>query len=359
MAKIAIVSDIHLGTRQYGLKERSQDFLAAFSDVASKVVAKHPDALIIGGDLFDSPRPDAASVLSAMKSVAVVRKAGIPVYGIDGNHDMSGGNWLRVAGIEPLDHLRSVEIGGRRIRGVHYLGGRDLISTLSMLADSGEKCDVLTMHFALHEMNGGGTADTGVAELSPILDKMGVKCVLMGHVHIPSARMFNGIMFVNPGSTELKSSNEPRDKYFFMVDLDDYSCREVPVKTREIVDVEIASEEKLVEFQNMLRKEAAAGGDRALYNVIADADMEDVFKRLSQSVKETGAVARIVICARQDRDVAPMVDRQEGMSTLESAIEARFPADSQEAKLVGAFLRSPDSASIHMIVERFMKGEAV
>ena len=40
MARIALVSDVHLGTRQYGLKERYEDFLDAFREFGkSSVVA--------------------------------------------------------------------------------------------------------------------------------------------------------------------------------------------------------------------------------------------------------------------------------------------------------------------------------
>ena len=54
------------------------------------------------------------------------------------------------------------------------------------------------------------------------------------------------------------------------------------------------------------------------------------------------------------RDVAPVVDRNESVATLESAIEARFPKDSDEAKLTAAMLHSPEPSAIHLIVEKFM-----
>lgn len=361
--RIALVSDAHLGTRQYGLKERYDDFLASFENFGTSVADQRVGAVVIGGDLFDSPRPDAHSVLIAKNVVRDMQSSGTPVWGIDGNHDLAGGDWLRVIGVNPLPDAMVVDMGGVRVVGLSYRNGRDLVAELKEMADAGMKADVLVAHFALAEMNGGGSADTGVRELCPLLEKMGVKCVMMGHVHIPEARTWNGILFVNPGSTEMKSSNEPHDKFYFVVDTDTWTATEVRLETRQVETVEIEDEEGLVSFQMSLENEAK---DRAsivnipkqvFYQVIADDAVEDVFKRLSKAIHDTGALARIVMRSSRARDVAPVVDRAESVATLESAIEARFPKDSQEARLTASFLHSPDPSAIHLVVKRFMDGE--
>lgn len=210
MAKIALVSDVHLGTRQYGIKERYEDFLTAFENFGDSVVGQHVDAVVIGGDLFDSPRPDAYSVRFAKKVVNDIKMSGFsgtPVVGIDGNHDLAGGDWLRVIGVTPFPDVMVTDLCGVRAVGLSYRNGRDLVAAIKEMADCAMKADILVAHFALAEMNGGGSADTGVRELCPLLEKMGVKCVLMGHVHIPEARKWNGILFVNPGSTEIERSH--------------------------------------------------------------------------------------------------------------------------------------------------------
>lgn len=364
MAKIALVSDVHLGTRQYGLKERYEDFIASFRAIGESVVNMKPDALVIGGDLFDSPRPDARSVYEAKRVIEKVTSAGIEVYGIDGNHDLADGYWLATIGARELLPYEGTEVGdtGVTMCGVNYLNGRDLIAKLEDMIDKGVKADILVAHFALAEMNGGGTADTGVQELSPLLDKLGVKSVFMGHVHIPDVRTWNGVLYVNPGSTEMKSYNEPRDKFFMVVDTDNLkpeAVEKVLIPTRKVVDVELNSEDDVIAFKARLQDDEKNGVSRftngPLYNVIADAELEDVFKRVSQFVKETNALCRIVVCAKRDRDVAPVIDRKESVATLESAIEARFPIESQEARLISDMLRSPEPSAIHARVEKFMQ----
>ena len=359
MAKIAIVSDIHLGTRQYGLKERYEDFHSSFEEFGKSLRGYRLDAVVIGGDLFDSPRPDANSVLVAQDVVKVIRECG-PVYGIDGNHDLSNGDWLRVIGVEPLGDGQVAKVGDLKMCGLHYRNGRDFIAAIRDMVDRGVKADILVAHFALAEMGGGGTSDTGVQEICPLLEKIGVKCVLMGHIHIPEARMWNGILFVNPGSTEMKSSNEPRDKYYFVVDTDTWSATEVPIMTRPIADDEITNEADVEKFREDLTYEMDMEDKleiRPFHQVIADDSIEDVYKRVAQIVHDTGAIARIVTRSSKARDLAPVVDRKESVASLESAVEARFPKESDEAKLTVSYLHSSDPASVHLITEKYLKGE--
>ena len=366
MAKIALVSDVHLGTRQYGIKERYDDFLTAFKNVGKSIKDHKVDMVVIGGDLFDSPRPDANSVLQAQYVVSGLLDAGIDVIGIDGNHDLSDCGWLRLVGVNALfDGVPALERHGVKIVGINYKNGRDLIEEIQRLIDEGIKTDILVAHFALAEMNGGGSADTCVRELSPMLDKLGVKAVLMGHVHIPDCRKWNGVLYVNPGSTEMKSMNEPQEKYYFILDTDTWEAVPVPIVTREMRTVEVQDEVALKKLQDDLEAESQRmvdvpnginGVRRPFYHLIVDDSIDDAFKRTAKIVHDTGALARIVMRSSRARDLAPVVDRKEGVATLESAIEARFPKGSDEAKLTAAMLHSPEPSSIHLICERYMEG---
>ena len=124
--------------------------------------------------------------------------------------------------------------------------------------------------------------------------------------------------------------------------------------------VEIAEEGDLLRLQGALEAEAkrVANGEqekRPFYQIVADDSIDDAFKRLAKAVHDTGAIARIVMRSSRARDLAPVVDRAESVATLESAIEARFPKESDEAKLTAAMLHSPEPSSIHLICEKYMK----
>lgn len=360
MAKIALISDVHLGTKQYGIKERYQDFLDSFRNFGDSVYGV--DAVVIGGDLFDSPRPDAHSVLCAQKVVGNLKRFGCRVLGIDGNHDLASGDWLRAVGVEPFDDCSLAQVGHAVISGLHYRNGRDLVAEIQRMADAGMKADILVAHFALAEMNGGGSADTGVQELSPFLEKMGVKCVMMGHVHIPDHRKWNGVLYMNPGSTEMKASNEPKEKYYFVVDTETWEVEEKLLETRKVEEVEIASETDFQMFMERLTNEAKEAanqvppGKRPFYQVIADDTVDDAFKRLAKVVQETSSIARIVMRSNKARDLAPAVDRREaGLATIQSAIEARFPKDSPEYRLALELSAAPMSAD--QICRRVLEGD--
>ena len=359
MAKILFTADNHLGARLVGVKERYGDFLRAFENVGEVALREHPEALVMGGDLFDSTRPDGECVLAAQRVIDKVWSGGVQVYGIDGNHDYADGSWLLAVKSRLLTE-QPTYIGGKRFIGVNYRNGADFLETLTTMADMGVQADVLVCHIALAEMNGGGgMADASVVELTPILRKIGVKLVLMGHVHIPDVRDFNGITYVSPGSTEVKSLGEPEKKYVMSIDLDTNEVEEIPLKTRKQIEVELATEEDLEKFLGSLTPLDAGTVDSApMYRIRASAALDEAYKRLSKAVKDNGLIAKVEVRALgESEQVRQVVERQAGLVTLESAVEQFFPKDSVEAGLVMDMLRSPETSRVREIAVGFVEGE--
>ena len=361
MARIALVSDVHLGTQQYGLKERYEDFLESFRRFGADVVKEKPDAVIIGGDLFDSSRPDAKEVFCAQQVVGRIKAAGIPVFGIDGNHDLVDGYWLRTIGAERLLESETVDIEGTHVSGMSFRSGQDFVDTIRDMGERRMKVDVLVAHFALAEIIGGrtGTADASVQELTPLLKKLGCKFVLMGHVHITDVHEWNGITFVNPGSTEMKSAQERNEKFWMLVDTDSGEVKPIPLKTRPVEFVDIATEDDMASFTRRIERESRRDPETpaVFYHVIANNDIHDAFNRLAKIVHDNSALARIAMRAVADRDVVPAADGRGSVATLESAILDRFPKESDEARLASSVLHSPEPSAIHLIINRFMCGE--
>lgn len=90
---LAHVSDIHLGRRQYGLEARAKDYEKAFMRVVDKLVElkkeKDLEAVLVTGDVFDSPRPTPSMYMAAIEGFAKLRDSGLKVFAIRGNHDAS------------------------------------------------------------------------------------------------------------------------------------------------------------------------------------------------------------------------------------------------------------------------------
>ena len=84
--KIAIISDLHLGFRQYGLIERENDFYNQLYKVRNEINKHEPDMVIIAGDLFDKPNPSPAAINAYREGIGELDTDIICT--IKGNHTM-------------------------------------------------------------------------------------------------------------------------------------------------------------------------------------------------------------------------------------------------------------------------------
>jgi DNA repair exonuclease SbcCD nuclease subunit len=93
--KIAHLSDIHLGFRQFhrltphGINQREADIANAFRLAVDGLIEARPDALVVAGDLFHAVRPTNAAIIFAFRQFQRLREAlpGAPIVVIAGNHD--------------------------------------------------------------------------------------------------------------------------------------------------------------------------------------------------------------------------------------------------------------------------------
>ena len=93
---LAHLSDLHLGYRSgrrvnsHGVNWREQDGYVAFKRVVDEILAdKTIDFVLIAGDVFHTPTPSVRTVYVAQKQIRRLADAGLPVYILTGNHDVS------------------------------------------------------------------------------------------------------------------------------------------------------------------------------------------------------------------------------------------------------------------------------
>ena len=60
--KIGIISDLHLGYRQYGLKDRENDFYTQYKKCIKTIVEEECDYAIFAGDIFDTHKPSTVAI---------------------------------------------------------------------------------------------------------------------------------------------------------------------------------------------------------------------------------------------------------------------------------------------------------
>ncbi|MBD3333901.1 MAG: hypothetical protein GF355_00110, partial [Candidatus Eisenbacteria bacterium] len=92
--KILHLSDLHLGYRPRGLGDRARDHRRVRDQVLSRSVAwclgdarEAVGAVLITGDLFESPHPEPALVEAVLDDLSRLSGRGIPVITVPGNHD--------------------------------------------------------------------------------------------------------------------------------------------------------------------------------------------------------------------------------------------------------------------------------
>ena len=95
MTKLLHTGDTHLGYRQYHSPARREDFLAAFERVVADAIEADVDAVVHAGDLFDDRQPALSDVMGALSALRTLADAGVPFYGVVGNHESKrDSQWL-------------------------------------------------------------------------------------------------------------------------------------------------------------------------------------------------------------------------------------------------------------------------
>lgn len=90
--KIIYATDQHIKGRNHG--SRLDDFPAAMNRKMDELVEvclyEQPDALVLGGDLYDTPRVSFSLIITMARKLRKIRKLGIPIFLVPGNHDLYG-----------------------------------------------------------------------------------------------------------------------------------------------------------------------------------------------------------------------------------------------------------------------------
>lgn len=355
--KIMHVADLHLGCRMYGSQQREEDFYDALGKVGKIAKDENVDAVLIAGDMFDTAKPPARAVCVLSELVADMRTRGVDVLGIEGNHDATEDNyWLRVCGIEPLDGSPYYNsLNGVRVAGFNHRPTERLLDEMESFANDcetrGEKWPVVALHIGLAEMGSGFNPDASALQLVPLLKRIGCRYLAMGHIHIPMEQFFDGISFVQPGSLELKSIDEPSAKLVEIVEIDDDGTvrqKQVPYQTRNVVHVSIQTDDDVAKLAN----EVAKVRDSFVVAFVSKG-VTDGIARVTEILSACSS-CRVVPRASLDETVMTF-ERKKAMNFLMDAITAYFPKDSMRYNLTTRIISTGDPRSA---VEDFMNSDA-
>lgn len=255
--KVAIISDLHLGFRQYGSMEREEDFYRQFFNVCKEIKEHSPEIVIIAGDLFDKPNPTPAAInayregIGNLNSILCVTKGNHTMilreghYSIDeyfGADEFEGYYYLDdetmttfLHGMQSnydLEFSEYVNKPNVLVTGITYRYNSDLdefIKVQKELAEKDLKEDaaykILVVHQSFKEFCGFVGEELSIEDI----DYSPYDAVICGHIHSRFNTVLpDGTLFIQPGSIERMNTTEALDeekngKGFYLLDTEDNS----------------------------------------------------------------------------------------------------------------------------------------
>jgi exonuclease SbcD len=249
------IADTHLGYEQYGVRERFNDFTQAFWQIIDDAIQRSVDFLVIAGDLFQKRAIDARTLIHAISGLQRLKEQGIPVIGIEGNHDRSyyrdGISWLQFLchqgyitllapemqdGIPLIKSWNSESMlgshidlldGRLRIYGLPWQGAataRSLEGITQSLKEKRAEEEASGVEYRLLMMHTGIDGEVPRVQGLPTMTQFQplhecIDYLALGHVHKPYE--YDGWIY-NPGSSETCSAEESQweQRGYYYVEID-------------------------------------------------------------------------------------------------------------------------------------------
>ena len=361
------VGDVHAGYRQYGYVRRALDIEDALRRIVDAAVAQKVDLVVFPGDLYDSTHPPPETVLVVRAEVNRLRSAGIGVFAIDGNHDMSGSSWMRLSDIGPGTEVLQTEHGfayrrlqwqGFTMVGFDYMRASQIKAALQDWALAGTKADVLVLHQGIFEaaphMDAG---ELSTKDILAVARPAGVRYVAMGHYH--DFKMFSedGVVFCYPGSIERTAVNEAAEKKVALVSLERGastapSVELVRIPGRPFAGFDIRSEEDVEKFREFLD----AAVDVPFVHARYDSSMPDVAARLEAAIGGR-FMFRFVPATAVDPGDGMEWAKEAASESLTDLVSRSYAGDTAEHELILQLLANP--GNLANIVKAFLKGRGL
>lgn len=220
MARVALLSDTHLGYTQYNNPAREEDFFAAFEQGISNALDEGVEAVLHGGDFFQDSRPTPDTLGRTIDQLKRLREADIPFFTVVGNHE--GTNQMQWTDI--LSRLglcirlgrEPVVVGDTAYYGQDYVSPSRRFELHYDFEPSDAEYSVLVAHGRFSQLTAGNW------DLERLMAESEVKfdAILCGDDHKPAERHLEQTLVLYPGSTERTDAGqrEPRRMCYVTTD---------------------------------------------------------------------------------------------------------------------------------------------
>lgn len=247
--KLAIISDCHIGKRQYRTDENNYnkfewigyDALKQNVDIIKK---ENPDLVINAGDIFETPNPSVLAMTHYIEAMNDLKD--IPTMTILGNHDFSFANMdNHCSAVSIANHtyfadydIKSVEIDDICFIMMPYIYGKS-----DVIADYLNKCRRTALDskcskkiLITHGVTDKYAKDSLIGDPISLSDGL-VKLfdlVIIGHIHTPYSYTQNNTLVISPGAMIDYQAYEDRTGPIIL-DTDTMEWHKIYVKTPHII----------------------------------------------------------------------------------------------------------------------------
>ncbi len=249
MPKLLHTADLHLGSPISGLPESVAEQVrdGLFETLARLVDTANDegvDAMLIAGDLFDSPTPPRSI---AQRAFELLGRVNAPVFISPGNHDyiLPRSPYLMLPlpkniHVFKSEQIERVDCGEFAVYGAGFVDAHATHPLLEGFHADADKPSVMVIH---------GETAVSSAQYHPIspesIAASGLDYLAIGHVHARSELLRAGsTAYAYPGCPAGRGFDEPGEKGAYIVEMDStVTARFVPMGARRFCTVETDSAE--------------------------------------------------------------------------------------------------------------------
>jgi DNA repair exonuclease SbcCD nuclease subunit len=365
---IAHFADLHLRDTQYATVRRGIDFYEAALRGFELACAK-ADILVLGGDIFDQPRPSPRVIgqLMHLDQMLVIR--GKKCLAVTGNHDWCNPTWLatlfpggtdREAGIIPLDD-EVYEFHGFKFVGVRQRSAEVFRRDMAEIEAQVRKADVVLFHGLVSEIVPfyAGRQDPLTYKEFPVSKNN--KAWLLGDIHLQgygtTDRPGGGKCLMGyPGSLEMYSASEPVNKSMPLIRLSkDEAVLEdnLPLRIRPFITGVVQSEEDL---EDLMKQIEPVADQHPVVSVDFDRGLPQTINRLHSMLDAQRAVIRCYPLPTIKVNAAREDDDGEEELGMEHFISKRF-SDSEDLCRVALDLLVRGDTDANNIISDFIEAQ--
>jgi hypothetical protein len=348
------IADSHLAPSQYGDLRRGEDRANALLDTIRIAKEKGITTIINGGDILD--QRTLYSVVDEQLEVLdqTLLEAGITMWVVSGNHDISEPSWIRqvekrrtrhgipadAPGLKSLDY-RLVVVDGVRYYGLPTMSATELRATIT--GGGIPPCDVLVWHGAVMEFTGFPDPNDIRCEEFPT-DRL--KAVLLGDQHICKYQYQDRCLVGYPGSTGMCKKDEPLEKTATVIRITDDVAQVIsyePIRGRKALGWRLSTEEHMTKAIADLE---SMRGQKLLLFIRYSDQLENVTQRLARCFDPADVIMRAEPAPTPSLMVVDLLGGEEAAEDMAPEDMPAWSEVSPETTLRELFVDDPGLATL-------------